>query len=463
MEGKDSKCNRRGRTIKKPKKYCTTDSDKPTSKKMANSEIFQEMIATFNKYNSEESTDAPSHSSDNEYNFSTDSDNNVEMDKRSPKNTQSARKKENQDKPIAKPDRKKEVNQEKTLKPTSEQQLRHHENKLNSSGCSTQHNLFSLQNNCNQGDDVMRTSNNHSVYDFNAAAVVETSTVQKNSSKIGTCNYYVSPAITSNNGCNNSWSTSSMNTNAASVPPTGTVLDNTHTHSQFYNYHNNNDGHISYPNSENAILNNLRASQESFFQKFEEKMNMFWKTQERYVSKKVDDMQNYYEQKMNELKTHFNTKLDNMQVNMNANNNDRTHPVYTLPEGFPLQNMQQFEEFEKNEQKQEELINELASHFKWAQKSNKESNKESENEENEPASHRTLYDTQLSKIMFHTNEFFHKNTEVDNRPKHPSLFQPFLKKRLKQSRIPFNPVNLNDTKSESPEKKIGWDCWECRE
>ncbi|KMQ89487.1 hypothetical protein RF55_10884, partial [Lasius niger] len=357
MSDKGSKCNRRGRTIKKPKKYCTTDSDKPTSKKKAKSKILEEMTAMFSNSNSEESTDTPSQLSDNESNFSTESENNVEMKKGSEKNEQSVRKeKGNQDKPAAKPDQKKEGNQEKTLKPTSEQQLEHHgNNNLNSPGYSTQ----TLQNNYDQGDDVMR------------------------------------PA-----------------------------LDNTHGHPQFYNSHNNNYGHISCENSENANLNNLRASQERFFQKFEEKMHMFCETQEQYVSKKIDDMQNYYEKKMDELKTYFNTKLDNLQVNKNANNNGGAHPVYSLPEGFPLKNMQKFEEFEKNEQKQGELRNyfiwwgnpntkialrqylrysisdELASHFKWAQKSNKESNEESENEENEPASHRTLYDTQLSKMMF---------------------------------------------------------------
>lgn len=173
MSDKGSKCNRRGRTIKKPKKYCTTDSDKPTSKKKAKSKILEEMTAMFSNSNSEESTDTPSQLSDNESNFSTESENNVEMKKGSEKNEQSVRKeKGNQDKPAAKPDQKKEGNQEKTLKPTSEQQLEHHgNNNLNSPGYSTQ----TLQNNYDQGDDMMRTSNNHSVYDFNSGAVVETS------------------------------------------------------------------------------------------------------------------------------------------------------------------------------------------------------------------------------------------------------------------------------------------------
>lgn len=66
----------------------------------------------------------------------------------------------------------------------------------------------------------------------------------------------------------------------------GPALDNIHRHPQFYNSHNNNNGHISNKNSENANLNNLRASQKRFFQKFEEKIHMFCETQEQYVSKK---------------------------------------------------------------------------------------------------------------------------------------------------------------------------------
>ncbi|XP_024871145.1 probable serine/threonine-protein kinase clkA [Temnothorax curvispinosus] len=265
---------------------------------------------------------------------------------------QPGKKETNQDKPIAKSDRKKEGNQEKTLQSTSEQQLRHHENNnLNLPGCSEQilqnnYDQGTLQptseqqlrrhgnNNLNlpgsaqtlqnydQGDDVMRTSNNHSVYDFNSGSVVDTSTVQNNSSRTPTCNKYISPAVTSNNKFYDSSSTNGIYANATSVPPTytkelygsGTALVNTHIHPQLYNYRNNNDGHINYNDSENAILNNLKASQESFFQIFEEKMQLFPKTQEQYVSKKMDDMQNYYEKKMDELKTYFNTKLDNVQA-----------------------------------------------------------------------------------------------------------------------------------------------------
>jgi len=75
-----SKCNQRGRTIKKPKKYCTTDSDKPTNKEKAKNKILEEMTIIFR--NSEESDDASSQSSDNESNFSTDSENDVEIKKR---------------------------------------------------------------------------------------------------------------------------------------------------------------------------------------------------------------------------------------------------------------------------------------------------------------------------------------------------------------------------------------------
>ncbi|XP_036148160.1 myb-like protein M isoform X2 [Monomorium pharaonis] len=147
------------------------------------------MTAMFSNSNSEELTDASSQSSDNEFNFSTDNENNVETKKGSQKNEQSARKKQE--------------NQEETLKPSSEQQLKHHgNNNFNSPGCSTQ----TVQNNYDQGDDVMRTSNNHSVYDFNSGTVVETS------------NYvYIPPPVSSNYEYYDSSSTSGMYTNAANV------------------------------------------------------------------------------------------------------------------------------------------------------------------------------------------------------------------------------------------------------
>ncbi|XP_029158994.1 bromodomain-containing protein DDB_G0280777-like isoform X2 [Nylanderia fulva] len=372
------------------------------------------------------------------------------MKKRYERNEQLTRKKEgNQDK-LIRPTSKKVENQVKPVgldkkkgnkKTTSEQLLeQHRNNNLNSPGCSTQ----TLQNNYDQRDDVICSSNNHSIYDFNSGIIAETSTVQNNSPQIKMWNKST-PAVTSNYSYYDSWNTNdtASSTYTQGLHTSEPAPDNfTHGHiPQFYNSHNHNYGHISYENPENVNLNNLKtlqdlsASQEIFFQKFQEKMHTFCETQEQNISNKINNMQNYFDKKIDELKTYFNTKLDNLQVNKNANNNDGAYPVYSLPEGFPLKNMQEFEEFEENKEKQGELRNyfiwwgnpnakvalrqylrysisdELACQFKWAKKNNKESNdEEPENAENEPASHKTLYDTRLSKMMFQVINKFEKTS-----------------------------------------------------
>lgn len=85
----------------------------------------------------------------------------------------------------------------------------------------------------------------------------------------------------------------------------------------------------------------------------------------------------------------------------------------------------------------------------------------------------------ISSINFHfdietdssdANKSLHKNTDENNLSKSPILSRPYLRKRLKQSRLAFYPIkNSNISKQlnmrcKSDRAKLkGWDCWECRE
>ncbi|XP_011860090.1 PREDICTED: DNA endonuclease RBBP8-like [Vollenhovia emeryi] len=79
-----------------------------------------------------------------------------------------------------------------------------------------------------------------------------------------------------------------------------------------------------------------------------------------------------------------------------------------------------------------------------------------------------------------TKESLHKNTNENNLPRSPSILsRPYLRKKLKQSRLAFHPIKNNEKRILSSRKDIskqlnmrckadrakliGWDCWECRE